>query len=688
MKLPQVQYGAVERLSQGTGEIAQAATENQQRLGLLEKVKGSFVEAYTSHTAADARNKTVEYRARLKTLEDEQTDDANREIDPQELRGYGIVADSDRPVKGSLYAAPLFEKKAEALRAEISKTVPAMFREKFDAVSEDAAFQAAGNVFNKSKQWKLDENLADFTTNNDLLLKAGLWEESRITARSAAKAGTLTERQLAKSVENTDVAEAQAPVLAAIAGESQTELEVQIEKLSDPEYSGALDGKTRQAAVTSLEQRRAQLAREFEKVNIENQLQVFGDMEVGVSYAEGKDRLNPAHIERAFKGEAITTSQRNQLTMQYWARIKAEENAHKQLIDIDDAMKHGVRLSHSDPDHRKSVDGFTVSRFGTSIDAQKGTPEQRAEFERGNAFVAANTGILSDEGKAYVIGMNRSGNPEKIVQAANFYSQLLQTSPQALGDVPDRDRVQLEVTAAMASSGVSAAIAVKYGQEAADRSPEQQAEIKANYAAAVKADGTSNADSLEKFLGSDNTFDPFFGAPAQSNSKIRTEYDSMVGVFYGQTGDLSISRDMAQSRVRETWGRSEMNGVPQAMKYAPEVRTGRPAEELRAELEAQVAAGGYTTISGSVGGPPIPIDPKKVIITSDSRTGKDNRYALQVVRPDGMLDNVYTTDGRQAYWNPMPEAKMAAESRKAEAVSAAKTKREALLAPTEDTYGN
>jgi len=688
MKLPQVQYGAVERLSQGTGEIAQAATENQQRLGLLEKVKGSFVEAYTSHTAADARNKTVEYRARLKTLEDEQTDDANREIDPQELRGYGIVADSDRPVKGSLYAAPLFEKKAEALRAEISKTVPAMFREKFDAVSEDAAFQAAGNVFNKSKQWKLDENLADFTTNNDLLLKAGLWEESRITARSAAKAGTLTERQLAKSVENTDVAEAQAPVLAAIAGESQTELEVQIEKLSDPEYSGALDGKTRQAAVTSLEQRRAQLAREFEKVNIENQLQVFGDMEVGVSYAEGKDRLNPAHIERAFKGEAITTSQRNQLTMQYWARIKAEENAHKQLIDIDDAMKHGVRLSHSDPDHRKSVDGFTVSRFGTSIDAQKGTPEQRAEFERGNAFVAANTGILSDEGKAYVIGMNRSGNPEKIVQAANFYSQLLQTSPQALGDVPDRDRVQLEVTAAMASSGVSAAIAVKYGQEAADRSPEQQAEIKANYAAAVKADGTSNADSLEKFLGSDNTFDPFFGAPAQSNSKIRTEYDSMVGVFYGQTGDLSISRDMAQSRVRETWGRSEMNGVPQAMKYAPEIRTGRPAEELRAELEAQVAAGGYTTISGSVGGPPIPIDPKKVIITSDSRTGKDNRYALQVVRPDGMLDNVYTTDGRQAYWNPMPEAKMAAESRKAEAVSAAKTKREALLAPTEDTYGN
>ena len=688
MKLPQVQYGAVERLSQGTGEIAQAATENQQRLGLLEKVKGSFVEAYTSHTAADARNKTVEYRARLKTLEDEQTDDANREIDPQELRGYGIVADSDRPVKGSLYAAPLFEKKAEALRAEISKTVPAMFREKFDAVSEDAAFQAAGNVFNKSKQWKLDENLADFTTNNDLLLKAGLWEESRITARSAAKAGTLTERQLAKSVENTDVAEAQAPVLAAIAGESQTELEVQIEKLSDPEYSGALDGKTRQAAVTSLEQRRAQLAREFEKVNIENQLQVFGDMEVGVSYAEGKDRLNPAHIERAFKGEAITTSQRNQLTMQYWARIKAEENAHKQLIDIDDAMKHGVRLSHSDPDHRKSVDGFTVSRFGTSIDAQKGTPEQRAEFERGNAFVAANTGILSDEGKAYVIGMNRSGNPEKIVQAANFYSQLLQTSPQALGDVPDRDRVQLEVTAAMASSGVSAAIAVKYGQEAADRSPEQQAEIKANYAAAVKADGTSNADSLEKFLGSDNTFDPFFGAPAQSNSKIRTEYDSMVGVFYGQTGDLSISRDMAQSRVRETWGRSEMNGVPQAMKYAPEVRTGRPAEELRAELETQVAAGGYTTISGSVGGPPIPIDPKKVIITSDSRTGKDNRYALQVVRPDGMLDNVYTTDGRQAYWNPMPEAKMAAESRKAEAVSAAKTKREALLAPTEDTYGN
>ena len=475
------------------------------------------------------------------------------------------------------------------------------------------------------------------------------------------------------------MAEAQAPALAAIAGESQTVLEQEIEKFSDPDYSGALDAKSRQAIVVTLEQRRAQLAREFEKVDTENKIQTFGDMEVGVVYAEGKDRMTPVHIERAFKGEAITTSQRNQLTMQYWARIKAEEKAHKQLIDIDDAMKHGVRLSHSDPDHRKSVDGFTVSRFGTSVDAQKGTPEQRAEFERGNAFVAANTGILSDEGKAYIVGMNRSGNPEKIVQAANFYSQLLQTSPQALGDVPERDRVQLEVTAAMASSGVPAAVAVKYGQEAADRPPEQQAEIKTNYAAAVKADGTSNAASLEKFLNSDNTFDPFFGAPAQSNSKIRTEHDSMVGAFYGQTGDLSISRDMAQSRIRETWGRSEMNGVPQAMKYAPEVRTGRPAKELRAELEAQVAAGGYTTISGSVGGPPIPVDPKKVIITSDSRTGKDNRYALQVVRPDGMLDNVYLLNGKQAYWNPMPERKAAAQTRTDEALTAAKIKRGIFL---------
>lgn len=679
MKLPQVQYGAVERITQGTGEIAQAGVEHQQRLAILDKVRSSYTEAYTAHVAADTRNKFVDYRAQLKILQDEQTANVNRAIDPQELRAHGIATDATDAVKGSVYAAPLFEKKAEALRDKIGATVPAMFREKFDAMSEDASFQAAGDVFNKSKQWKQDEDAADYTTNNEQFLRAGLWEESRNVAKLAARAGTLTEEQLAKSLRNTDIAEAQAPAMAAMEGESETKLEEEIEKLSDPEYAGALDPHMRKATVTALEQRRSHLAREFEKVDTENKIRVFGDMQVGVSYATGKEQLNPVHIERAFSGERITTAQRNQLTMQYWARIKAEEQARKQLVNIDDAMKHGVKLSHSDGDHKKSVDNYTVNQFGTSIDAQKGTPEQRASFERGNSLVAANTGILSNEGKAYMIGMNRSGDPEKVVQAANFYSQLAQVAPQTLEDVPERDRVRLEVTAAMASSGVPASVAARYGQEAADRPPEEQAEIRATYAAVLKADGTDNATSLEKWLGSDNTMDPFFGAPAKSNGKIRAEHDSLVGVFFKQTGDLGLARDMAQTRIKGTWGRSEMNGVPQAMKHSPEVRTGRPAKELRAELELQIATGGYTTISGSVGGPPITVDPKKVIITSDLRTGKDNRYALQIVRDDGMLDNVYTLTGKQAYWNPMPEQKAAAKSRTDKILEKATAKREASV---------
>lgn len=687
MKLPQVQYGAVERITQGTDAITQAGVETQQQLAIVNKAGGMFKEAYAAHVAADTRNKLVDYRARLKILADEQTDNANRLLDPQELRAHGIVVDSQEPVKGSVYAAPLFEKKATALRNEIGASVPAMFREKFDAASEDALFQEAGNVFNKAKAWKQDEDVADYVTNNEQLLRAGLWEESRGVSRAAARAGTLSQEQLAKSLRDTDIAEALAPALAAIAGERETPLEEEIEKLTDPEYSGALDPQMRRATVTALEQRRAGLAREFDRVNTENQLQVFGDMEVGVAYATGKDRLNPMHIERAYKGEAITVQQRNQLTMQYWARVKAEEKASQQLVDIDSAMKHGVKLSHSDGDHKKSVDNFTVSRYGTSVDAQKGSPEMRAEFERGNAFVAANTGILSNEGKAYLIGMNRSGEPDKVVQAANFYSQLAQVAPQTLGDVPERDRVQLEVTALMATSGVPAAMAMKYGFEAANRSPEQRAEIKATYMAAIKSDGTDNASSLEKFLQSDNSFDPFFGAPTPSNSKIRAEYDSLVGEFFGQTGDLGISRDMAQARVRETWGRSEINGSPQAIKYAPEIRTGRKTKELREELEAQISGGQYTTISGSVGGAPVLVDPKKVIITSDTRTGKDNRYAIQVIRPDGMLDNVYTLDGRQAYWNPMPEARKAADARKADMLEEAKKKRAAALAPDEENTG-
>ena len=689
MKLPQVQYGPVERITQGVGEITQAGVEAQQRASVLGKMEQSYKEMFAAHAAADTRNKFVEFRSQLKLLEEQQLDEANRQLDPQELRAHGVVVDEDRPVKGSLYAAPLFEKKAAALREQISSSVPAMFREKFDAMAEDETFQASGNVFNRAKQWKLDEDLADFGVNNEQLLRAGLWEDSRAIAREAAAAGTLNQRQLADSLRNTDVAEAQAPALAAIASGSLTGIEEEIEKLNSPDYDGPLDAKARQSIVTTLDQHRDRLTRELEKIETENKIWRFGNMEVGVVYGKGKNRLTPVHIEQAFRTDQITTSQRNQLTMQYWARIEKEKKDHEQLVMVEDAMAHGVKLSHLDSDHKKGVDAYVVGRFGTSIDAQKGTPEQRAAFEQGNVIVAANTGVLSSEGKAYIIGLNRSGDPEKVVQAANLYSQLLQVAPQTLSDISERDRVRLEVTAAMASSGVSPAVATKYGQEAVDRTPEQQAEIKATYAAAIKADGTSNGDSLEDFLGSDNAFDPFFGPPATSNNKIRTEYDSLVQTFFGQTGDLSLARDMAQARIRENWGRSEINGLPQAVKYSPEVRTGRSTKELRAEIEAQVAAGQYTTIAGSVGGNPVPIDPTKVIVTSDARTGKDNRYALQVIRPDGMLDNVYTLDGKRAYWNPMPEAKAAAEARRQEEIEAAQFKRRAWQAePMEDFGGN
>ena len=73
------------------------------------------------------------------------------------------------------------------------------------------------------------------------------------------------------------------------------------------------------------------------------------------------------------------------------------------------------------------------------------------------------------------------------------------------------------------------------------------------------------------------------------------------------------------------------------------------------------------------------MDPKRVIITSDLRTGKDNRYALQIIRDDGMLDNVYTLTGQRAYWNPMPEQKAAAKTRTDKILEKATAKREASV---------
>lgn len=663
MKIPQVTYGQVEKITRGTGEIEAAGQETRQRLALVEQAGETFHKAYTAHVAADTRNKFVDARAAIAQLEQERMDDANRLIDPEELRAHGIEVEGDAPVKGSIYAAPLFEKKAAAVRDQIGATVPAMFREKYDAATEDLVLQSSNRVYNKAKEWQKDENTADFAQNTTKMLLAGQWDAARSLANQALEEGTLDNNQRLKAIQNVDEAEAIDPAMKAIAGDSQTRLEEEIEKFKDPEYSGPLDSKTRLSIVASLEQRRVQLEREFQKADTETKLRLYGDMSVGVQYGTGKQRVTPIQIERMYVQEAITVEQRNSLTHQYWARVAAEDKAYKGMINVEDAMKNGVRLSHTNKNHRAWVNAHTSSIYGTSVDAQRGTREQRRAFETGNVIIAAETGILGEEAQAYLVGMNRSPDPERSVEAANFYAQLAQEAPQTLLDVPERDRIRMEVTATMAASGMPAAQAVRYGQEAADRPPEQQEQLKSTYMEAIKASGDSNRTSLDNFLNSNNHMDPWLGAPAASNNAIRSEYEGLVSVFFGQTGDLKLSREMAQTRLLTTWGRSEINGTAMAMKYSPEVMTGLSSSELRASLEAQVAATTFTTLSS---GGPISIDPKKVIVTSDVRTGKDSKYALQIVRPDGMIDNIYTADGKRAYWDPTPARNAAAKAKQDE----------------------
>jgi hypothetical protein len=133
----------------------------------------------------------------------------------------------------------------------------------------------------------------------------------------------------------------------------------------------------------------------------------------------------------------------------------------------------------------------------------------------------------------------------------------------------------------------------------------------------------------------------------------------MVSTFFGQTGDLKLSREMAGTRILGSWGRSTINGTPQAMKFSPESVTGLKSDQLRKELDSQIAANTFKTLPTGEAGP---MDPKNVIITSDNRTGKDHKYALQYIRPDGMIDNLYTPDGKRAYWNPMPERSAEAQA--------------------------
>jgi hypothetical protein len=174
-----------------------------------------------------------------------------------------------------------------------------------------------------------------------------------------------------------------------------------------------------------------------------------------------------------------------------------------------------------------------------------------------------------------------------------------------------------------------------------EQTKEEQEILKTQYAASPKQTA-ENLNQLQDDLDSDDSFDSSWRTSSpDAVLAMQGEYQRLVGQYYVSTnGDLGTARKLASTVVRSGYGVTEMNGVREVVKNAPEKNyPGLTSEIIRADLAKSLAAVDPT------------LDPMKarIVPTADTDRTKGRVWGVALYDEDGNYDVV-----RDAKNRPLP----------------------------------
>jgi hypothetical protein len=346
------------------------------------------------------------------------------------------------------------------------------------------------------------------------------------------------------------------------------------------------------------------------------------------------------------------------------AREKGIKEGAKELF-ARDAYTRGLPLNPTDDDVKKGVDKMYLSAA-----LQPGSAES-ANFA---ADIAKKTNVvpssLVDWARAGVL----SENPQMATQAANAMSLIQEQAPRAYSfGVDEKTKNLVETLSAQTRSGVPPDVAFKNAQRLAQQTPEEQERLKKLYATNFKnvsKSGEANADALQKLLNSQDRYDPtWLGSAPVANPQLAAEFDNGVERYFRLSGDIDQARNMAFKDVQAKWQRTEVNGKPELMAYAPDAMYGIGRDLIDADLRHVIAEN------------KLELDPSRVKLIPTPSTDRTHgmRWALGYEGEYGDVEPL-TLPGGQEYQLPTKEGEIrsARETIAAQALTEARARQEQL----------
>jgi hypothetical protein len=248
-----------------------------------------------------------------------------------------------------------------------------------------------------------------------------------------------------------------------------------------------------------------------------------------------------------------------------------------------------------------------------------------------------------------------SNDPIAAAQAADFMDRVQQAKPNAYAW---NSEPKLEALASGLKDNMAAGMDPTEAYETArkttwDMKDSDRATREEEYRKLLKKD--PNANAISGTLNDVYEDEPWMQSKLPVPVAARAEYDGLVRQYYLLTDDLKKARELAGSKVKQSWGVSRVNGKPAFIKYPPE-RYGLDPAVVRADIAASVE--------------PLGLDPAKVQLVPSASTDrtKGTTWALGYVDETGMPEIVLDKNNRPlAYGLPLgvgfAEAKAAARAK-------------------------
>jgi hypothetical protein len=351
--------------------------------------------------------------------------------------------------------------------------------------------------------------------------------------------------------------------------------------------------------------------------------QQFGEQVTDLERRINADDPGPkAEAEAAFlysKGAYTADQYTNVLQQIDTARQKGAGDT-AVTASVQDALVTGKRLDPKNDKIVKAVD----SAFDQAMKINKVEPGSD-EWVNSAAVLANKTNILPPSAMSWTRANLLSGEPKLVAPAAAAMARFAEAAPTAYAYFDDPNlKAYSEQVSALLAVGAKPESAVETARQNMSIPKARQQELQSTYTKEEYA--ADNAGELQSFMDKDDAFDVssgWGGAPVPSLS-MRDEYNAAVRTYFDKTnGNIEQARQLAWKDIRGVYGYSTVNGTPEILKHAPEIRfPGIDVGVIRSDVEAAGKARNITT-------------PVRMVPSTATETTKGMVWQLHTTDEDG-----------------------------------------------------